>query len=273
MPKLCYFQVPNFDINPDSGTAPKLGSIFANLDRLTGPLNQDDHVDIPPNLMNQTSSSFKETVDKSIGVTAGLNANIVQGLAGSGELVYAFSRNKQDTYQCELLETLEFEPNDQLVTDSILASQRVQNFLQDSLLGLKRVYMITGLKIATGFSRSSSKEIQNGPKLKVGVDATAFGIPVSAGPQLDLTVGTARTTSHGRSTTKIVFAYRAIKIRRKRDGNVAFKHRGGGKYDLNDESSDSDDSDGEDEDKWNIEPISQEDRGEEFTDSNLVTIV
>lgn len=70
-----------------------------------------------------------------------------------------------------------------------------------------------------------------------------------------------------------MFAYRAIKIRRKRDGNVAFKHRGGGKHDLNDDSSDSDDSDGQDNDEWNMEPISEEDRGEEFTDSNLVTIV
>ncbi|KAH7176811.1 hypothetical protein EDB81DRAFT_773612 [Dactylonectria macrodidyma] len=275
MAKLAYFQAPNFDINPDSSTAPKLGSIFPNLDKITGPLNQDDYIDIPKKLMNETSNGdFTATVKKTVGVAASLNANIAQGIGGTGDLVYAFARNTQDVYQCELLETLEFEPTEQLVLDFIHASPRVRNFLENSLLGLKRVYMITGLKVATGFSRSTSKEVQNGPKVNVGVDATAFGIPVEAGPSLDLTIENATTISHGRSTTKIVFAYRAIKIKRRRKGDVSFRYKGGGKYTSNEESDDNGDSDDDSEQgSWDIEPVNQEERSGDFSGSEVVQTV
>ncbi|KAH7127827.1 hypothetical protein B0J13DRAFT_627558 [Dactylonectria estremocensis] len=274
MPKLAYFQAPNFDINPDSSTAPKLGSIFSNLDRITSPLNQDDYIDIPKELMNETANSnFTATVNKTVGIAASLNANIAQGIAGTGDLVYAFARSTQDIYQCELLETLEFEPTDQLVADFILASPRVRSFLEHSLLGLKKVYMITGLKVATGFSRSYSREVQNGPKVNFGVDATAFGIPVGAGPGLDLTVENATTISHGRSTTKIVFAYRAIRIKRRRNLEVSFRHKEGGLYSLNesDDSEDSDDDSGKG--PWDIEPVSQEERSGDFSGSEIVQMI
>ena len=145
---------------------------------------------VPENLKNQSASAdFDETVDSSLKISAGLNASVAQGLAGSGGLVYAFARDKKNVYKCELLETLEFEPTKEFVSECILASQRVQSFLENSLVGANRVYMVTGLKIATGFLTSSTKESQLNPKLKVKVDGTALGIPDQAGPELDLTVG------------------------------------------------------------------------------------
>jgi len=265
MPKLYYFQAPNFDINPESDTAPKLGSIFSTLDRLTGPLNQFDYVSVPTNLMNQSASAgFNETVDESLKGSMGLNANVAQGIAGSADLVYAFARGKKNVYCCELLETVEFEPSKEFISDCILASQRVQNFLENSLVGRKRVYMITGLKIATGFSQSASNETKHNPILKVAVNTTAMGVPVETGPELDLAIANARTVSHGRSTNKIVFAYRVIRIKRKRDGEARYKYKSGGKYSVNDDSSD------EEEVPWDVEPLDEEDRLKDFPDSVVV---
>lgn len=264
MPKLYYFQAPNFDINPESDTAPKLGSIFSSLDRLTGPLNQFDYASVPTNLMNQSASAgFNETVDKSLKGSMGLNANVAQGIAGSADLVYAFARAKKNVYHCELLETVEFEPTEEFVSDCILASQRVQNFLENSLVGRKRVYMITGLKIATGFSMSASNETKHNPILKVAVNMITMGVPAEAGPKLDLAIANARTVSHGRSTNKIVFAYRVIRIKRKRDGEPRYKYKSGGKYAVTDDSDEEDVP-------WDVEPLDEEDRLKDFPDSVMV---
>ncbi|KAH7397167.1 hypothetical protein BKA66DRAFT_235531 [Pyrenochaeta sp. MPI-SDFR-AT-0127] len=267
MPKLYYFQAPTFTINPESDIAPKLGSIFSSLDRLTGPLNQFENVYIPTNLTNQSASAdFSETVEKGLEGAVGVNANVAQGMAGSADVVYAFARDKKNTYRCELLETVEFEPTKEFIADSITASQRVQNTLDNALPGMKRVYMVTGLKLATGFSTSTSKETQHGPMLKVGVDATAFGIPVEAGPEVELATTDGRTVSQGRSVNKIVFAYRVVRIRLRRDGEAKWKYKSGGKYSAQEEDSD------DEEVPWDIEPLDEGDVVKDFPDAIIVKV-
>src|SRR4051794_2745663 len=126
MPKLYYLQSPVFDINPESDTAPKLGSIFSRLDRLTVPLNQFDYVSVPAYLINRSSiSEFSETVKKKFGSSTGINANAAQGTIGTIDLVYAFSRDKNNVYACDLLETEEFEPDEKFVSDCINSSRPV----------------------------------------------------------------------------------------------------------------------------------------------------
>jgi hypothetical protein len=202
--------------------------------------------------------------------SVGLNANVAQGIAGSADIVYAFAKDKNNIYACELLETLEFEPSKQFINDCITASQSVQSFLENSLPGRKRVYMITGLKIATGFRTSTSKETQHGPMLKVGVDATAFGVPVETGPEIELETTSARTVSHGKSMNKIVFAYRVVKIKQKRDGEAKYKYKSGGKYALADD--DSEDEDDDEDGPWYLELLDEEQRANEFPDTVPVSL-
>ncbi|SPO04607.1 uncharacterized protein DNG_07292 [Cephalotrichum gorgonifer] len=270
MGKLYYFQAPSLDINPESSTSPKLGSIFSSLDTLTAPLNQDEQVNIPQDLMNHSAvRDFDETVGRSPQVSVGLNTTALQGLAGSADAVYTFARDKSHTYRCELLETVEFAVNKEFVDQSILASFRVQNFLENSLPLRRRVYMITGLKIATGFSMSASKEVLHNPTLKIGVDFTPMGVPVQAGPELGVALEKHREVSHGRTVNKIVFAYRVIRIKVKGDGESRYKYRSGGKYSIDDDDYDSDDEDGG---AWEIEPLEEESRSDDFPDSVQVDI-
>lgn len=266
MGKLYYFQAPNFDINPDSEIAPKLGSIFSTLETLAAPLNQNEHVAVPQYLMNQSASAdFRWTVGQNLKAEVGLNANVDWRIAGSADLVYAFARDRRNVYHCELLETLEFEPNKQFVSECILASQRVQAFLENSFVGRKRVYMITGLKIASGFTNSSTKETQHNPKLKVAANVAAIGGPVEVGPGFDMTVTNARTVAYGRTANKIVFAYRVIRIRLKWDGEPRYTYISGGKYAV-------DDSDDEDEHRWDLEPLDEEDRLKDYPHSVRIEI-
>jgi len=264
MPISYYFRAPTFDISPESPTAPKLGSIFPSLKRLTGPLNQYDHVSIPPDLRNESAKSdFSDTTGKKIKGRAGVHVDSTIGV-GSGDLVYEFAKDKKNVYCCELLETEEFEPNEDLVAQCINASQRVQNFIAESFLGNKRVYMITGLKIATGFSTMASESSEQDPKLKIGFNAAAFGVPVESGPQFDISLDGSREVSHGRSLSKIVFAYRAIKISPS-DGRPKYKDISGGQYGLGDDNS-------EEEQAWEVYAVDEQDRVREFPDSTLIAI-
>lgn len=271
MGKLYYFEAPTFDINPESEIAPKLGSIFPILETLTGPLNQYDPVSPPANLINTSSiADFGETTENNLQVSAGLQATVAYSIGGTSELVYTFASNKQNVYRCEVLETVEFTPTLQFVTECVRASLPVQSYLEHAFIGRKRVYMVTGLKIATGFSRSTAREIQQGPVLNVGVDTRPLGKPVQAGPELDLTVGGKRTVAHGRTANKIIFAYRVIRVKMKRDGEASYKHKSGGKYGVGDDEDDSDeDSDderggGKKEDKWELEPLDEANISEHF---------
>jgi hypothetical protein len=269
MSTLLYFRAPRFDISYDSPTAPRLGSIFSNLRRLTAPLNQNELLSVPANLLNKSGTvEFQDTVRKSIEGSVGLVTSAAQGLPGSGDVIYAFARDSCDTYRCAALDTVEFEPDDQFVKDSITASLRVQDALQDSVCFFRstRVYMITGLKIATGFAKSSITTDEHGPQLKVAVEASSFGVPVTGGCEFGLTFGAGRDVSHGPASSKIVFAYRAIKIWSKRDGQVRYKDLSGGLYSLDDDSED------EEHPSWNAEPVGEEVMLEEFPDAEMVAI-
>ncbi|KAL8418961.1 hypothetical protein RB594_002247 [Gaeumannomyces avenae] len=272
MATMLYFRAPRFDISPESPTAPRLGSIFSNLRRLTAPLNQDEALSIPAHLVNQVAvAGFQDRAAKSVAGSAGLSTGLLaQGFtAGGGSgLVYAFASDRHDTYQCAELETTEFEPDGQFVRDSITASLRVQDFFQGGGGGIssftgggiggRRVYMITGLKVATDFAVSRGG---GGP---VSVAAGA-----GAGPRLELKFGSSREVSHGPASGKIVFAYRAIKIRPTGHGEVRYKDLSGGQYGIGDDDSE----DVELPVSWEVEPVGEEDILDEFPDEEEIVAI
>ncbi|OAQ75081.1 hypothetical protein VFPFJ_10919 [Purpureocillium lilacinum] len=134
--------------------------------------------------------------------------------------------------------------------------------------------MVTGLKIATGFSSSSTREMQSNPKLKIGVDATPAGMFVQGGPKLDVTVAGKGTLGLGRSANKIIFAYRVIRIKMKWDGEAQYKSRPGGKYGMNDsdENSDDDEWGSRKKDLWDLELLDNKDIAKEFPSAVKIDI-
>ena len=262
MAKLYYLQAPTFSINAESATAPRLGSIFYSLNRLSGSLNQLERISVSSELINNTAiAGFNDSTTKGFMAVAGLNANLLQGIAGSADIIYGLSKGKKETHFCELLETVEFEPTSEFVTKSIAASSNVRSTLRNALPGRKRVYMITGLKVATGLTTSTSTTTHHGPVLRVGVDAMAFGIPASAGPEVELATSRVRTVTQGRSSDKIIFAYRVVRIKQGRDGEATWKYKSGGRYSVDDDDSE------DEEETWEIEPLQEESVAEDYPDS------
>ncbi|KAK4220894.1 hypothetical protein QBC38DRAFT_350942, partial [Podospora fimiseda] len=172
-----YFEAPTFVINPDSPIAPKLGSIFSRpgLDRLTAPLNQDNLLYIPESTINRSGPfPFAETVSKRLAVAFGIHSKVA--LLGETSIIYRFISNRDVTYRAEGLETIEFEPTDEFVRDAVTASQKVQKFLDASLAGRKKVYMVTGLKITTGFSLATAYSQAHGLGAAVSADLGSVGV-------------------------------------------------------------------------------------------------
>jgi len=266
MPKYYYHRSPTLNINPASPAAPKLGSIFSSLRRLTNPLNQDDYVSIPTHLTtSDTLLDFSETSNARVEISGGLSAEAAQGLLGSGELIYTFARDKGHVYRCARLETAEFDPDERFVDDCIKSSQRVQSFIADSFLGNQKVYMITGLKIATSFSMKTTTSSEHGPTLQVGFDATALGIPAQVGPQAGFVAGQHREVVHGPLLEDIVFAYRVVKVSPKRNGKFGLKNISGGQYSVADKEADK-------EEGWHVEGTELDDIERDFPDSAAMTI-
>ncbi|KAG8413398.1 hypothetical protein J3458_012967 [Metarhizium acridum] len=219
-----YFRAPTFDTDPESTTSGRPASIFTRFGKLTNPLNQHDVVAIPP---SSTSASrvpkFQEVVKKGISGSAGISGALSHTLVSS-KVLYTFAKDKTATYNCAAMETYEFEANEQYVTDSITASLRVQNFIADSFTGSKKVYMITGPKIAEGFSMSTADA--------GSCESSQGGFPWSI-------------------PSKVIFAYRAIEIAPKRDGKLGYKDIRGGQYSYGEEEGE------EEEEGWDIEPVKE----------------
>ena len=260
-----YHRAPNFSIDPDSPIAPKLGSIFPNLEKLTSPLNQHDSISIPGDLINANEADdFHDTVGRKITANIGVHTELAQGLPLSGNIIFSSSKDKNCVYKCSNLKTTEFDPIEEYILRCIHASQRVQNYVQDCFRGRKKIYMITGLKTATNFSMTLTKNMEQGPTLNITADGTAHGIPVSGGPQMDFAAGTSRDLASGKSP-QIVFAYRAIKIRPRRDGTVGYKDIKGGQYSL--------DKDEDEDEGWTIEGLDADDLAEEPSEAVKVEVV
>ncbi|KAJ6031361.1 hypothetical protein N7540_002093 [Penicillium herquei] len=254
-PKLYYFQAPNFDINPESEIAPKLGSILPNLDRLTGSLNQGNIVEIPTNLQNRSSTTiFSDEVYAKYRGSPGLNLNAIQGILASANILYGFTRKTSHVYRCERLDTIEFEHTDEYISQAMRQSQRTWDFIERRFVGKKKVYMITGLKIATGLDSSTSKEIQHNPQLDFQVDGTTMAAPVGGGPTLDFEIATGRTLSPGKSENQVIFAYRVIRIKLKGDGEPKSKLKYGGLYAEEGDQGNSDEA----KEPWDVEQMDEE---------------
>lgn len=248
-----YFRAPTFDINPESPTAARLGSIFASLGELANPLNQHDVIAIPLSSINASRvPNFKEVVKKGVSVSAGIVGTLSHPLVSS-EVLYTFAKDKTTTYTCAAMETSEFEASEQYVTDSITASLPVQNFIASSFIGNKKVYMITGLKIAEGFSMSTADASSHGPACEVGLDPLAMGAPSSIGPRLMLQRRLDRDVSHGPSSSKVIFAYRAIEIAPKRAGSIRYKQF----QCYRPQSAKNNHKDEDAEGGWEIEPVKE----------------
>ncbi|RSL92443.1 hypothetical protein CEP52_013803 [Fusarium oligoseptatum] len=205
MPK-SYFPVPSRDCSPDGPIV--LGSILADPLDPESPLN-----DKPISLDGQTirkhdqldvQLSTKESSQASAGLFAKIFHSAGLDVSGRG------STRVHSSAKFKKLQTLSFEPTHEYMTKS-LSTPMVQQYLARYHMR-KRVFMVTGVKIAFGARVRDDESHLSGGNVSLGLNADAAGLPLSVGPRADVSRGTSQTISFKQSSP-FVFAYRLREIR------------------------------------------------------------
>lgn len=250
-----YFQAPNLNIYLTDSNVPRIGSIYANLKTLASALNPSQIPYIPDSsIKTYTEHHFSDARGSNVDISGGAAVeDATGGTFGSGDLIYGYTSDKTDTYECDVLETSEFvegEPTKSFIRQSIDNAPDVQNFISEALFRSKKVYMITGLKTAVNLKVKNQSARKQGPELKLMFNATPFGVPLSGGPQVTAKFGANRELSYEKSAA-VVFAYRVVRIAPKRNGDVSFKSVDGGLYSVDDDGN-------EEEVDWEFDDASDE---------------
>ncbi|KUJ09274.1 uncharacterized protein LY89DRAFT_676086 [Mollisia scopiformis] len=209
--KKTYFLSPNWDILPD--TSVRLGSIIAHSTKPTRPLNGGSQLPPSPAPTTATVQDWHLERSKLIEAKVGVWLSFLQFSGIGGDVGYNRDRKDEEVYKCKRLETEHFQPNKKYIFDS-LGDSEVKAYIEEGLWK-KPVYMITGVKIARGFSVTTEKKKSNGGEGKAGVDTTSIGIPVQVGPEVKV-VYTKKEKMTFKKSTDCVFAYRLIKIQSKK---------------------------------------------------------
>lgn len=211
--KPAWIIVKGTEFNP--GRSLSLGQILAKPNQPGLPLLPDGPLPIPA---SQIEFSFEEGVedttasalDGSFGVWADLDVlPVLKGDVGGHRKV-----ERSSTWQFAMIECQIFTPRAEYVTQAI-RSDDVQNhirgFSHDSAIR-KRLYMVTGVRIARGARKTEEVTHEVGMHVKAGVDLAALvGVPVTVGVE----PGVERETAEAHSflgASDFVYAYRLAEI-------------------------------------------------------------
>ncbi|QPC79153.1 hypothetical protein HYE68_009905 [Fusarium pseudograminearum] len=212
-----YFLAPNYTTAAEGPI--KLGSILRNITEFE-PLNQAVET-IPA--MQLYPIDVKEQFEISLHELHSVNLNLkarALGLLGlgTGSSIERI-RGSDDVISCHRLETLSFNPTDSYIEAS-MEDSNVKRFMRSSWFDAP-VYMVTGLKIARGASRTSSTS----SLLAVEHDTSLLppGAPVAVGGMARCSISDDQGERWDRSTDFILaFKVKKIWLDRKNE----FKHKG-----------------------------------------------
>jgi hypothetical protein len=129
------------------------------------------------------------------------------------EVAHNFYRASNAEYRIDTLQTRYIDPSDLEVEHHIhraLRDYRVWRYLAKTSFR-KPVFIITGVKVATGARSRTFESHGNGQSVNVGIDGTPWGAPVEFGPNVvHQTMSTDNVSWNDREP--YVFAYRLHKI-------------------------------------------------------------
>ena len=207
--KKTYFLSPNFDYPP--GGALSLGRI------LTSPfdpgtcINPDGPLPFHTNMPVQSTSKrdWKSEKERGHNGLLGLWARFLQFFGLDTGARVDWETKKGDVYEFKLLETQFFDPTKDYIEESVLDLPVATHIVDTDYK--KRIYMITGVKIARGADVAVERYRELTGHVHGGIDGTAGGVPVSGGAEAKFRVHEKdNVTFHGSSD--FVFAYRLREI-------------------------------------------------------------
>ncbi|GAB7350552.1 hypothetical protein MBLNU459_g1133t1 [Dothideomycetes sp. NU459] len=212
MSKKTYFLAPTRATPPDGPIV--LGNVIASPLRPEHAINGDP----PPPFLNKNEpystqvTDWKNERERAQCGSGGIWAKFLQFLGAGGNGSLSIKSSKCDVYEFDKLTTTYFVPSTRYVTRS-LEDPEVQDYMHYNPSG--RLYMITGIKVASGATVALEKAREWGLSLQVGVDMTILGVPITAGPEVRIARSSREKESFSMASD-FVFAYQLIQIKYKR---------------------------------------------------------
>lgn len=215
-----YWPVPNADTPPPPNGPIAIGNIIADPKDPARSLNEANRVPIPADsIFLSHKNNYHLTRKESRQGQGGLWASFLESTVGvTGNAQVKRSEDTIEGLSCRLLETQVFQPDDTYIYVSLQDSD-VQEYLDASWFE-KPVYMITGLKIARGASAETAKEVEYQVQGETSVNVAPAGVPGTAGPS-GKSVSRSRETAGFTGASDFIWAYRLIRIFKRKDDNVS----------------------------------------------------
>ncbi|KAI1193780.1 hypothetical protein F5X97DRAFT_28668 [Nemania serpens] len=198
----------------------QLGSIVTDPKRVFEPINS--YAVNPSSCFEKVSVSnsgpaslaLGKSNKKNIGLFAELPAIVAANISGD------YGADAEERWSFENMRTIWFTPSVDYVRQR-LADTDVQLYIQtnQSWLGHTNLYMVTGVKVAFGASVLSEFASSYGFSGTVGLDLSALGPPITAGPDIGIwnNSSLAGTSS---PVEPVVFAFRLRRLKIKANGDV-----------------------------------------------------
>ncbi|KAF1353426.1 hypothetical protein BDV97DRAFT_367033 [Delphinella strobiligena] len=218
MSKKCYFLAPTRDTPPDGRIA--LGNIIASISDPEDSINDLDPLACPPSSVHRSClTNWKSERTKSQAKKGGVWSGFLQAVGVGGELSLTRTSSRTDAYEFKKLTTTYFVPTKQYIEKSI-SDPAVKNWMLFNRGA--PLYMITGVKVASGATFMTELAKERGFRFQLGIDATPLGVPLTAGPNFDIW-NSSKESESSETESDFVFAFRVREILYKQKGGIDSK--------------------------------------------------
>ncbi|KAF3480193.1 uncharacterized protein GIQ15_05540 [Arthroderma uncinatum] len=204
-----YFLCPVADVVPPPPRgALALGSILRSLATPLAPVNKDE-VLTAPNVDSATETDWQKTTSDSTSLSVGVFTTFLELLLGlRADVSIDHSRQDHSSFEVEKLTTVSFQPTVEYVREALRIPSVQQYRNAKGLARCRALYLVTGLKVASGAAIRHGFHRGPGVSAEVGVDGTT---PITIGPTCGWSRERAEETSFYRRD-EFIFAYRLHKI-------------------------------------------------------------
>ncbi|EQB57005.1 hypothetical protein CGLO_02932 [Colletotrichum gloeosporioides Cg-14] len=208
-----YFLSPSWDLQPNEVV---LGSVIGNLKLPQKSISQMSFDDtVQSEVRIQTTTEASGLAKASNGWSGGIFSSFIQLVAVGGELSYSTASNVEIEYFCDTVVTSRLSLSAEYVK-KVAGDEAVDTYLKFGGLNSK-LFIITGVKVATGVTITTTEEKAQDGKASVGLDIPQVG--VKFGPQ-----GTWSSIQQSKHTITIdgpiVFAFQVEKLKISRRGGI-----------------------------------------------------
>jgi hypothetical protein len=223
MSKPCYYLAPT-RTNPPEGVI-RLGSIVASPSLVDEPIHTTaSATPDPTSVTTHTERNWSKSITASNRGRVGIWASFLQLIVGvGGDVGVSIANDTSQNYSANVMKWSEFRPSLAYLRNAV-KEEEVDEFIRGNRFR-EKVYMVTGIMIASGASGVVQRMRERGIYAHVGVDATVFSggmAPVAIGPDFKLTQSTRECEAFS-NADEFVFAFRLRQIKVKKTGEVTHK--------------------------------------------------